>query len=98
MDWTTVEMASAIVCASLPTYGPIMSRASTIFPSLKSWYISLRSSIQRDRSNRMPYGSDRQKQGSAQTFDLQPMKFHAVEEDAATGRDSRDTSSNLNVV
>lgn len=96
MDWTTVEMASAIVCASLPTYGPIMSRAGTIFPSVKSWYISLRSSIQKDRTHRTPYGSDRQKHdGSAQTFDLQPRKYHAMEEDAATCRDSKDTSNNV---
>ncbi|KAE8160880.1 hypothetical protein BDV40DRAFT_301853 [Aspergillus tamarii] len=47
MDWTAVEQASAIVCACLPTYGPLFSNTSHLIPGLKAWYLSLRSTLQR---------------------------------------------------
>ncbi|KAL3474870.1 hypothetical protein BJX99DRAFT_259958 [Aspergillus californicus] len=42
MDFTTVEQALSIVCACLPTYGPLLR--SSVLPSwLKRWYGSSRS-------------------------------------------------------
>ena len=37
MDWSTVELASAIICACLPTYGPLLSVPAPI----RTWTSSL---------------------------------------------------------
>ncbi|APA11193.1 hypothetical protein SS1G_11403 [Sclerotinia sclerotiorum 1980 UF-70] len=41
MDWTTVELASAILCACLPTYGPLLSGIDITSSTVKSWFSSL---------------------------------------------------------
>ncbi len=41
MDWTTVELATTIVCASFPTYGPLLALTSMLSEGLRSWYTSL---------------------------------------------------------
>ena len=37
LNWTSLELATAIVCACVPTYGPIFSHSWEI-PFIKSWY------------------------------------------------------------
>jgi hypothetical protein len=59
LDWTTVEVASAIVCASLPTYGPFLTK-SFVPATIKSWYTSLLGSFggsqQHSKVNEPKYG------------------------------------------
>ncbi|KAJ5094367.1 hypothetical protein N7456_010228 [Penicillium angulare] len=75
MDWTTVEMASAIVCACLPTYGPVISNLSDVVPSLKSWYSSLLSSMH--KTSQVSADGDRKScDGSEQSFDLHSNYYH----------------------
>lgn len=38
MNWSNIELAVAIVCACLPTYGPFLKRSPIIESYLKSWY------------------------------------------------------------
>ena len=53
MDWTTVELATALICACFPTYGPLL-RTGLIKSTFKSWYTSLLSNIKsRSRSTEM---------------------------------------------
>lgn len=40
LNWSTVELALAIICACLPTYGKLFSN---IIPSIKSLILSLKS-------------------------------------------------------
>lgn len=45
MNWSTIELGFAIVCACLPTYGPLLT-AAALFPKLaSSWYTSLLGSL-----------------------------------------------------
>lgn len=58
MDWTTVELATAIVCACLPTYGPLMKGKPKRQGRIRGrWHSlrSLRSGIRRSRPS--PKGS-----------------------------------------
>lgn len=52
MDWSTVELASAIVCACLPTYGRLLKMLPTLPASVKSWYTTLRSTFRRSRPSK----------------------------------------------
>lgn len=41
MNWSTIELGFAIVCACLPTYGPIVTAAALVPKLAISWYTSL---------------------------------------------------------
>ena len=51
MDWTTIELASAIICACLPTYGPLFSN-SPVIATFKTWYSSFLSSVGLSKGSR----------------------------------------------
>ncbi|KAI0844178.1 hypothetical protein F5Y00DRAFT_256200 [Daldinia vernicosa] len=40
--WSTVQLGLAIVCSCLPTFGPLLPLLSKPFPSIRSWYESLK--------------------------------------------------------
>lgn len=44
LDWSTVELGVAIICACLPTLRPIFPKRPLMSTSLKNWYNSLRGS------------------------------------------------------
>ena len=44
LNWSTIELASAIICTCLPTYGPLITGDRSILASAKTWYASLISS------------------------------------------------------
>ena len=41
MYWTTIELGFAIICACLPTYGPLLEPMATSLERCKSWFTSL---------------------------------------------------------
>lgn len=41
MNWSTIELGFAIVCACLPTYGPLLTAAALVPNLAKIWYTSL---------------------------------------------------------
>lgn len=47
MDWSTIELASAIICACLPTYGPVISRRSCCPSVRRHWPAESERSSQR---------------------------------------------------
>lgn len=51
MNWTTIELASAIVCACLPTYGPTFNVKSALLITIKSWYSNLVASVRLNKSS-----------------------------------------------
>lgn len=53
MNWSTIELGSAIVCACLPTYGPLIRIIAESFESLQTWCTSKLSTlgISRDSSS-----------------------------------------------
>lgn len=61
MDWTTIELATALVCASLPTYGPILFKGG-LATKMFEMYQSLRGSIQSGRSQSVPATAESTKQ------------------------------------
>lgn len=42
--WATIENGFALICACMPTYGPLLSKAQTMLLSTSTWYSSLLSS------------------------------------------------------
>ncbi|KAI9742338.1 MAG: hypothetical protein M1818_003871 [Claussenomyces sp. TS43310] len=52
MVWTTIEVTFAIVCACLPTYGPLFSQL-VIPSSLKTWYASLISTFRTSQPSKV---------------------------------------------
>lgn len=40
--WTTIETGTAIICACLPTYRPLIPQRCTMSAKLKNWYSSIR--------------------------------------------------------
>ena len=42
--WLEIQLSSAIICACLPTYAPIMPKAASFKTHLKSWYDAIFSS------------------------------------------------------
>lgn len=47
MDWTTVELACAIVCACLPTYGPLLQIHKKI-ANMRNPYGNMRNGVRRE--------------------------------------------------
>ncbi|KAM3070297.1 hypothetical protein ACMFMG_010133 [Clarireedia jacksonii] len=52
MDWTTVELASAILCACLPTYGPLLSSTDITSSTIKSWFSALIGSMRSSQNSK----------------------------------------------
>lgn len=48
-NWSTIELAAAIVCACLPAYGPLLTSVPCLKSSVQRWYHSLRGSLRRSR-------------------------------------------------
>nr|ALM31996.1 decarboxylase_GME8373 [Daldinia eschscholzii IFB-TL01] len=40
--WSTVQLGLAIICSCLPTFGPLLPILTKSFPSIQSWYASLK--------------------------------------------------------
>lgn len=49
MNWSTIELGFAIICACLPTYGPLLVEMAKISHSLRSWQLSLFESLRGSR-------------------------------------------------
>lgn len=47
LDWTTVELACAIVCACLPTYGPLLQIHKRI-ANVRTSYGKMRNGVRRE--------------------------------------------------
>ncbi|KAI1468737.1 uncharacterized protein F4812DRAFT_424513 [Daldinia caldariorum] len=43
--WSTVQLGLAIICSCLPTFGPLLPILTKSFPSIQSWYASLKMRI-----------------------------------------------------
>lgn len=54
VNWTTGELAAAIICACLPTYGPLLRDVSRITTNLRYWIDS------QSRSKRAPLDANSQ--------------------------------------
>ncbi len=50
MNWSNVELAVAILCACLPTYGPLLKQVACLQPSMQNWYGSFRDRVTRGSS------------------------------------------------
>lgn len=49
MNWSTIELGFAIICACLPTYGPLLVETAKFTQSLRSWQLSFFESLRGSR-------------------------------------------------
>ena len=89
--WCTIELGVSLICACLPTYGPLLPKSLGISAMFKSWYSSL-FNVTRSKTSNSSLGISKAQDFQHSRFDRN--KYDAISEGHFTQADGRSDTRN----